>query len=68
MIDQAIQGFFQKIDNQFENYKILKSEEKKRVKIQEFEKEKKEKEEIEKNKLEEEKLQFRLKQIGRAHV
>ena len=62
LIDQAIQGFFQKIDNQFENYKILKSEEKKRVKIQEFEKEKKEKEEIEKNKLEEEKLQFKLKQ------
>ena len=62
LIDQAIQGFFQKIDNQFENYKILKSEEKKRLKIQEFEKAKKEKEEIEKNKLEEEKLQFKLKQ------
>ena len=48
MIDQAIQGFFQKIDNQFENYKILKSEEKKRVKIQEFEKEKKKKRKLKK--------------------
>ena len=61
-IDRAIQNIFRKIDNQFENYKILKSEEKKRIKIQEFEIAKREKEEIQKNKIEEEKIQLKLKQ------
>ena len=61
-IDKKIQSFFQKIDNKFKEYKIIKAEEKKRIKIEEIEKAKKEKEEIEKNKIEEEKLQFKLKQ------
>ena len=61
-IDRKIQSFFQKIDNKFEQYKIVKAEEKKRIKIEEIEKAKKEKEEIKKKKIEEEKLQFKFKQ------
>ena len=61
-IDRSIQNFFQKIENQFEKYKIIKAEEKKRLKIEEIERVKKEKEDIQRNKLEEEKIQFKLKQ------
>ena len=61
-IDSAIQKFFQKIDSKFEEYKIVKADEKRRIKIEEIEKAQKEKEKNEKNKIEEEKLQFKLKQ------
>ena len=61
-IDRSIQNFFQKIENQFEKYKTIKAEEKKRLKIEEIERIKKEKEDIQRNKLEEEKIQFKLKQ------
>ena len=61
-IDRSIQSFFQKIENQFEKYKIIKAEEKKRLKIEEIERFNKEKEDIQKNKLEEEKIQLKLKQ------
>ena len=61
-IDRSIQNFFQKIENQFEKYKTIKAEEKKRLKIEEIERVKKEKEDIQRNKLEEEKIQFKLKQ------
>jgi hypothetical protein len=61
-IDRSIQSFFQKIENQFEKYKIIKAEEKKRLKIEEIERVKKEKEDIQRNKLEEEKIQLKLKQ------
>ena len=60
-IDRAIQSFFQKIDTKFEEYKILKAEEKRRIKIEKIEKEKKEKEQIEKNRVLEEKRKFKLK-------
>ena len=61
-IDRYIQKFFQKIDNKFERYKIVKAEEKKRIKIAEIEKSKREKEAIDKEKIEQEKLNFKLKQ------
>ena len=61
-IDRSIQSFFQKIENQFDKYKIIKAQEKKRLKIEEIERVKKEKEDIQKNKLEEEKIQLKLKQ------
>tara|TARA_B100001250_G_scaffold194403_1_gene167050 strand:+ start:1995 stop:3161 length:1167 start_codon:yes stop_codon:yes gene_type:complete len=61
-IDRSIQSFFQKIDNKLEEYKVLKAEEKKRIRIEKIEKEKREKEEIEKNKIQEEKNRFKLKQ------
>ncbi len=62
LIDQAIQSFFQRIDNKIEQYKTLRNLENKRIKIEKIEKEKKEKEKIEKNKIEEEKINFKLKQ------
>ncbi len=61
-VDRAIQSFFQRIDIKFDEYKILKAEEKRRIKIEKIEKEKKEKEQIEKNKIQEEKIKFKLKQ------
>jgi len=61
-IDKYIQNFFQKIENKIIEYKELKSEERRRIKVEEIERVKKEKEEIEKNKLEEEELKFKLKQ------
>ncbi len=62
-IDRNIQSFFQKIDNKLEEYKFVKAEEKRRIRIEKIEKEKREKEEIEKNKIQEEKKQFKLKQL-----
>ena len=61
-IDRSIQSFFQKIDNKLEEYKVVKAEEKRRIRIEKIEKEKREKEEIEKNKIQEEKNRFKLKQ------
>ncbi len=61
-IDRAIQNFFQKIDKKIDDYKLLKIEETKRIKILELEKIKKEKEEEEKSKIEEEKLHLKLKE------
>ena len=61
-IDRSIQSFFQKIDNKLEEYKLVKAEEKRRIKIEKIENEKREKEAIEKNKIQEEKNQFKLKQ------
>ena len=61
-VDRAIQSFFQRIDIKFDEYKILKAEEKRRIKIEKIEKEKKEKEQIEQNKIQEEKIKFKLKQ------
>ncbi len=40
-LDKTIQGFFQKIDDKIQEYKILKSEERKRIKLEEFNKDEK---------------------------
>ena len=40
-LDKTIQGFFQKIDDKIQEYKILKSEERKRIKLEEFTKDEK---------------------------
>ena len=61
-IDRAIQSFFQKIDKKIDDYKLLKTQETKRMKIAELERIKKEKEEKEKNKIEEEKLYLKIKE------
>ena len=61
-IDRAIQNFFQKIEKKINDYKLLKIEETKRIKILELEKIKKEKEEEQKSKIEEEKLRLKLKE------
>ena len=61
-LENFILGFFQKIDNEIQNYKILKKDEKKRKKIEEIEKlENEKKEYAKKSKLEEE-LKTKLKE------
>ena len=64
-IDHAIQSFFQKIDDKFLEYKNLKRDEERRVKIEKIEIEKKEKErlEIEKKDNEEKILNEKIKQL-----
>ena len=61
-IDRAIQSFFQKIDNKIEQYKIVKANEQRRVKLEEIEENKREKQKKEKEKQIEEDLQLKLKQ------
>tara|TARA_B100000427_G_scaffold118253_1_gene98494 strand:+ start:959 stop:2128 length:1170 start_codon:yes stop_codon:yes gene_type:complete len=61
-IDRAIQSFFHKIDKKIQDYKILRVEERNRIKIEKMEKVKKEKEKEQKNKIEEEKFQLKLKE------
>ncbi len=61
-IDRAVQSFFQKIDNKFEEYKNVKADEKRRIRIEEIERIKQEKEEIEKIKIEEQDKEYKLKQ------
>ena len=64
-LDKLIQSFFQRIDDKFQEYKEIRAEEKKRLKIEKIEKEKFEREKAEKNKKEkeEEQLKIKLKQI-----
>ena len=61
-IDKAVQNFFQRIDNKFIEYKTIKAEEKRRIRIEEIDKIKKEKEKIEKIKVEEKEKEFKFKQ------
>ena len=61
-LDRSIQSFFQKIEFKIKEYKILKAEEKRRIKLEELDKAKAEKEKVEKEIKEEKELQFQLKQ------
>jgi len=61
-IDKAVQTFFQKIDNKFIEYKNVKADEKRRIRIEEINKIKQEKEKIEKIKIEEKEKEFKFKQ------
>ncbi len=64
-IDNAIQSFFQKIDNKFLEYKSLKADENRRVKLKKLEDEKRDKErsELERKENEEKLLKEKIKQI-----
>ena len=53
-IDKAIQSFFQKIDNKLHEYRKLKAEENRRLKIEKLESDRKEKEKIKIEKIEQE--------------
>ena len=53
-IDKAIQSFFQKIDNKLYEYRKLKAEENRRLKIEKLESDRKEKEKIKIEKIEQE--------------
>ena len=61
-IEKSIQGFFDKISETISNYKILKIDEKRRLKLEKIEKERKEKIEIEKQKKDAELLRLKLKE------
>jgi hypothetical protein len=61
-LEKYIQGFFDKISETISNYKILKDDEKRRIKLEKIESERKAKIAIEKKKNEEEILRLKLKE------
>ncbi len=61
-LEKHIQGFFDKISETISNYKILKTDEKRRIKIEKIEREREKKIEQAKRKKEEEILRLRLKE------
>ena len=61
-LEKYIQAFFDKIANSISQYKFLKEEQKRRIKIEEIERETKEKIELEKQKQREEALKLKLKE------
>ena len=61
-IDRAIQGFFQKIDNKIQEFKNLRSEEKQRIKVEEFERQEREKREEKEKKEAQENLILKIKE------
>ena len=61
-LEKRIQSFFDKISDTISNYKVLKTDEKRRIKIEKIERERKEKIDLEKKKKEEEILRLKLKE------
>jgi hypothetical protein len=61
-LEKYIQGFFDKISETISNYKILKNDEKRRLKLEQIEKERLEKIELENKKKEEAVLNIKLKE------
>ena len=61
-LEKYIQGFFDKISETISSYKILKHDEKRRLKLEKIENERKAKIAIEKQKIEEETLKAKLKE------
>ena len=61
-MERHIQSFFDKISDTISNYKVLKADEKRRIKLEKFENERKEKIELEKQKKDEELLRLKLKE------
>ena len=61
-IEKYIQGFFDKISDTISNYKILKDDEKRRLKLEKIENERIQKIAIEQQKKEEEALKIKLKE------
>jgi len=61
-IDRVIQGFFQKIDNKIQEFKKIRSEEKQRIKVEEFERQEREKRKEQKDKVEQENLILKFKE------
>ena len=60
-LDRKIQNFFTKIENKISQYKILRAEEKRKIRLEEIDRMQKEKVKIEKQKKEEENLRLQLK-------
>ena len=62
IIERYVQSFFDKISETISNYKVLKSEEKRRIKIEKIEKEREAKIEIARQKEEEQAIRVKLKE------
>ena len=62
IIDRYILKFFQKIEEKIQEFKLIRVEEKRRIKLADIEKKEKEKIEIQKQKIEEETIQLKLKE------
>ena len=60
-LDRKIQNFFTKIENKISQYKILRAEEKRKIRLEEIDRMQKEKIKIEKQKKEEKDLRLQLK-------
>ena len=61
-LEKSIQSFFDKISETISNYKVLKTDEKRRIKIEKIERERKEKIEEAEKKKEEENLKLKLRE------
>ena len=61
-LEKYIQGFFDKISETISNYKIIKHDEKRRIKLEKIENERKAKIALQKQKREEEALKVKLKE------
>ncbi len=61
-LEKYIQGFFDKISETISNYKILKDDEKRRLKLEKIEREREEKIAVEKQRIETETLRIKLKE------
>tara|TARA_B100001121_G_scaffold220408_1_gene193677 strand:- start:1880 stop:3079 length:1200 start_codon:yes stop_codon:yes gene_type:complete len=61
-LEKHIQGFFDKISDTISSYKILKDDEKRKIRLEKLENERKAKIEIEKQKKDEQTLQLKLKE------
>ena len=61
-VDKFISNFFQKIEQKIENFKLIRSEEKRRIKLEAIERSEREKQKLAEKKIEEEKIQLKLKE------
>ena len=61
-LDRVIQSFFQKIDDKIQEFKKIRSEEKQRIKVEEFERQEREKREAEEKKEAHENIILKLKE------
>ena len=62
LVDNAVAGFFQKIDSKIQEFKQTREDEKRRIKIEEIEKVQKEKDRIKKKQIEKEELKLKLRE------
>jgi len=61
-VDRFISNFFQKIEQKIQNFKLIRSEEKRRIKLEAIERSEREKQKLAEKKKEEEKIQLKLKE------
>ena len=62
VVDRFISNFFQKIEQKIQNFKLIRLEEKRRIKLEAIERSEREKQKLAEKKKEEEKIQLKLKE------